>query len=119
MRLQPYSQPRLWTRQADTTKETTIEDWHYQVSLRISGSKQKVGHARVFQRNGKWRCELTVTMPKESQISEAEGQEISDAVLKYIFDFMETPKGQEIVSRKATDRILKAFERAHNKWLET
>jgi hypothetical protein len=119
MRLEPHSQPQLRTSQADTTKETTIEDWYYEVNLRISGGKQKVGKARAFLCNGKWRCELTVTLPKESQISEAEGQEISDDVLKYIFDFMGTPKGQQIVSGKSTDRIFKAFERAHKKWLKT
>ena len=119
MKLQPYSQPQLRTWQTDTTKETTIEDWYYEVNLRISGCRQKVGHAQAFLRNGEWCCELTVTLPKESQISEAEGQEVSDDVLKYIFDFMGTPKGGEIVARKSADRIFKTFERAHKKWLKT
>jgi hypothetical protein len=119
MRLQPYSQPKLLTSQSDTTKTTTVEDWYYEVNLQISGGKQTVGHARAFLRNGEWRCELRVTLPKETQISEAEGQEISDDVLRYIFDFMGTPKGQQIVSGKSTDRIFKAFKRAPKKWLKT
>jgi hypothetical protein len=120
MMIQPYGQPQLLTDHTDTTTKTTIDEWYYKVALRLSNaSHENVGHARMFTRNnGELRCNLHLRMLNTDldEIASTEGQQIADAVIQYVGDFMKTPKGRQ-VSEKANDRMFKAFDKSHAAFL--
>jgi hypothetical protein len=110
LKLEPCGTPELHTTQSDATKLTTIEDHHYEVHLRVADEPQNelyVGFARVFIRNEKWQCSLT--LPEYIQISEAQGQEIADNALKYVCNFLASPEGSRTVLEKSKDETLEAF----------